>query len=87
MEGIAKSQRMLVESEAQYTALRGGMSDDERDVAFPPQPRASLLTSPSPACLYLRRGKTRCKHMHRRRCDVRLQPQMRFGPRTRILPR
>ena len=36
MAGIAKSQRMLVESEAQYMALRGGMSDDERDVAFPP---------------------------------------------------
>lgn len=36
MEGIAKSQRMLVESEAQYMAIRGGMSDDERDVASPP---------------------------------------------------
>ena len=36
MQGIVKSQRMLVESEAQYMAIRGGMSDDERDVASPP---------------------------------------------------
>ena len=27
---------MLVESEAQYMAVRGGMSDGERDVATPP---------------------------------------------------
>jgi len=33
LPAAAESQRMLVESESQYMALRGGMSDHDRDVS------------------------------------------------------
>ena len=35
MDGIIQSQRMLIDNETQYMALRSGMSDDERDVSPP----------------------------------------------------
>lgn len=56
MDGIVKTQRMLWEQEGAYTALRGGLSDEERNVRTLRGSSCTQQTVPLPHASHPSRG-------------------------------